>query len=269
MGFTIDTGVQRTQQENAITTSNSLFLSVSKQPERDKVFYRLLNFHQQTMDVIGANLPKLLVLKYMFDSATERRDDGSAAKVVITSRKVLMEEDPFESFVMENIQRMKEEEDEEAIALHNSLFLGKYNKRYTENGGILVPNNFGIKEVWVPVLPILESEDGVSVAGEPKILNIKTSGANALFGQVKGGNFVDGLIHDYGDMLVSQEGHDFYVQKTGSEYSVGVRPKATTIEGYDDYVNDPDKLPNPVAIIRETANTEKGIEEYKAHMGIE
>ena len=236
--------------------SRKIVGSISKQEEGKKYFFRLFPFCKSAQQKLGMSRPEFHVKKYMFQSPIVE-EDGTQKYMVTTSEKSIdpYADDVFQQHVLSRLKEMKDEGDDKGITLHNKLFSGPYSRKDVSVANPIMPNEFGIIEVWVGVIPIQadlqkEKDKTYSVpAGAPVLYNIKTSGRNKLFGK-DGKKPVVGVVStlDTPSQLMSPvNGVDFYAIKAGTEYSIFARRETTDLKGADEYYLDENR-PNPYEV---------------------
>lgn len=268
---------KNSQQANAVYDSAGpkIVGSVSKQEEGKKYFFRLFPFNSEATQRLGMNRPEMHVKKYMFKSPIAD-EDGNQKYIVTTSEKSLdpNAEDTFKEHVLARLKEMTEEGDDKGINLHNKLFSGPYSRKDVSVSKPLEPNEFGIIEVWVGVVPIQEElqKDGKTYksvpAGDPMVYNIKTSGRNQLFGR-GGKRPIVGVVDELEEasmLMRPVDGVDFYVIKSQSSYTIKARRETTTLAVSDDFYLDENR-PNPFYMVEDGIRSEEACALYDVAIG--
>lgn len=267
----IDLDSPSKQEKGVYNSKGRSYLQINKQDEGVKHYFRLINFNQRTMDLIGIRRPELTVKKYMFYSPV-LDDEGKQKFFVTTSESTLMRPCVFEKHVLGRLAEMISEDDVDGLNKHNKLFSGKYSRKTVSPEDPIKPREFGVIEKWVPVIPVdaeLKEVGGKKFSvpiGEPVIYNIKSKGRNALFGKNGMAGAVDSLDNK-NEIIYLEDGVDFFTIKNGYDYVANVRRTNSTIDGDLSVYESDDTLPDAIDIVSKDIKSEEACYLYDVIIG--
>jgi len=260
----------------------NIFMNVSDLAPNVKHYFRALPPDAATQELHG-KIEFLPVKKYGIKDY--RLNDENKPKFCYhVSEKALGEPvDQVYEYLkdkLDDLPGMYEEEggDSDDIQIYRDLFIFSKNERDDGKGSkIRHTNRAGNDERWLPVIPIVDVEDGKSIPDPSgaKIININWSCQSGIFG----GGKKKGLVGDteVGYTLYNQyKGVDFYIERvpkggksTASDYFVGTRRSDFQTDIEDSELWTEDKLPKLLDEAKKGIKTEEALHILKVHFGDE